>query len=202
MWQASSIIIQLVDGLINGRLADKHRERGDLAGAWIGRQSAELDLLADAVVSAGICRPLFVAGRIQNEQRQDVNVPHAINARVESRSQFPLLVFIPLPLSLGNLSQDEPDDGESSTQQRRQHQELEAIYDSFVVQAAGTRHARQRRTFHADVHEYLPHHVAQENEIDYSRYPCHNYESQLEKFIKEITTDKPKEKSMRKKGYG
>lgn len=77
--------------------------------------------------------PLFVAGRIQNDQRENVNVPHAVDAGEESRCELHLDIVVPFPFAFRHLAHYETDNGQSGTQQGGQHQELETINDALVV---------------------------------------------------------------------
>lgn len=54
-------------------------------------------------VAALLGRPLLVAGRVQDDQRKDVDVPHAVHAGEERRRELDLHVVVPPPLALGHL---------------------------------------------------------------------------------------------------
>ena len=51
----------------------------------------------------------------------------------EGAGVMQVVILRPLPLTLAHLADDEEDDGESSTDHRRQHQELEAVDQTLRV---------------------------------------------------------------------
>ena len=116
---------------------------------------------------------------VQDDKREYVNVPHTVHSREEGRGEFKFNIFVPLPLTFGDLSKDKADNSEESTKQSCQHEELEAVDDSFVVETTSRRHCGQNSTFHADVAEYFPNHVAQEEEVNSSRNSSQDDESHL-----------------------
>lgn len=84
-----------------------------------------------------------------------------------------------------HLPKDESNDSHGSAKKSGQHQEFEAVNDAFVVQTAGSRHARQAGSLGADVAEHLPDHVAEEQKVDTRRDTSQNDESQLMLLVKE-----------------
>lgn len=120
-----------------------------------------------------------MAGRVENHQSQNVNVPHTVDASEECRSVFQFDVFVPLILSFRNLPQDESDDSEESTDESGDHQKLETPNDAFVVDSSCLRHRWKYLTFDADVFEHVVDHVAKEKEISSRRKSAQSDECHL-----------------------
>lgn len=57
----------------------------------------------DASAVSIVSRNMFMTGRIQNNQCEYVDVPHAVNAGEKGRCEFQVDRIIPSPLSLGHL---------------------------------------------------------------------------------------------------
>lgn len=108
---------------------------------------------------------------IEEEEAEDVNVPHAIDSRHESRSVLECLpkILVPFIGSLGHLTNDESDDCESGSQDCGQHQELESPDDALVVESADVGHVGEGGGSAGDGGKDSPDHVAQEQEVKPSR---------------------------------
>lgn len=124
-------------------------------------------------------RPLLMAWRIQYDQCEYEDVPHAIDAGEKGRCKFQMHQIVPMVLALGHLANDKTGDGQCGTNQGGQHQEFEAIDDALVVQAPSHRHGRQCRTLDGDVTKYTPNHVAQEHKVHACRYAGQYDEGEL-----------------------
>lgn len=135
--------------------------------------------IASTIAGSRSLRPLLMTWCIQNDQREYIDVPHAIDAGEECRREFQMNGVIPAILSFDHLAHNETDDGQCRTYQCGQHQEFETINDSFVVQATCDRHWRQRWTFYADIAEYAPNHVTQKHEINARRNAGQDDEGKL-----------------------
>lgn len=166
--------------LIKSGFTSELSQRRDFAGICVGWQVVELNLLAAYDVFLRLVgRPLLVARGVEDDQREDVNVPHPVNAREEGRRELQLVVLAPVPSRLGDLTEHEPDDRQKGAEQGGQHQELEAVDDAFVVEASHLAHGRQHAPLNADIVEDFPDHVAEEQEVDGSWDRTQNNERHL-----------------------
>lgn len=84
-----------------------------------------------------------------------------------------------MPLRFGDLTDDEADDGEEGAEEGREHEELEAVNDSFVVESSHLAHRGKNAALDADVVENFPHHVAEEEEVNSSGDGAEDDESHL-----------------------
>lgn len=120
-----------------------------------------------------------MARRVQNHEGEDVNVPHTVNAGEESGRELELDVFVPLPLRFGDLPEDEADDGEEGADECGKHEELETVNDAFIMETAHLAHGREDAALNANVVKDLPHHVAEEEEVNGGGYGTEHDERHL-----------------------
>lgn len=70
--------------LVESCFAGELRQGGNLAGVVVGRQAVELDFFAHDVLLCLVGWPLLMAGSVQDDQSENVNVPHSVHSGEES----------------------------------------------------------------------------------------------------------------------
>lgn len=121
----------------------KLSQRRDFARVRVGWQTVEFNFLAHNVFLRLVCWPLLVTWRVQNDKSEDVNVPHTIDAREESRSKFQSDVVVKLPSRFCDLSEYKADDRQESAKECGEHEEFEAVDDALVVKPTQFTHRWQ-----------------------------------------------------------
>lgn len=133
---------------------------------------------------------VLVRRRIQNQQADDVQVPHGVHAGHKGGAVLQAnMVVAPLPVALAVLANDEEDDGARCADERRDDHELEPEDDSLkknrihstcasrhcdpnscatnhVKLASLLVHRRQAALLHVQVAPHFEHEVAQVEEVD------------------------------------
>lgn len=125
--------------------------------------------------------PLLVAGCIQNDQCENVNVPHAVDAGEECWREFKVEWIVQTVLAFRHLPDDEAGDGERSAKECGQHEKLESIDDALVVQTSSHWHGWQWWSLDADVTKHTPNHVAQKEEVNASGHTGEQNERELKR---------------------
>ena len=123
-------------------------QRAHLAGGLGGGAGVdgELDLLAVASAPGSaravlaLLRPVLVRRRVEEDERENVDVPHPVDAGHEAGGVLEGDVLVPLVLALADLAEDEADRGHGRREERGEHEEAEAPDDALVVELAHARH--------------------------------------------------------------
>lgn len=117
--------------------------------------------------------PGLVAGGIEEEEAEDVDVPQAVHPGHEPAGvlQGSALtdVLVPLRSSFLHLPDDEANDCEGSGEHRGQHQKFEPPDNSLIVEPSDPGHVLEAGCPVGDGQEHLPDHVAEEDEVEASR---------------------------------
>lgn len=138
----------------------------NLARIVVGWQVVEFNFLAHDILLCLVCRPLLVTWCIQDDERENVNVPHSVHASEESWWKFQVDLVVPLPLRFGDLTENKADDSQESAEKRSQHEKLEAVNNSLVVESTHFTHGRQYAALYANIVENLPHHETEKEEVN------------------------------------
>ena len=164
---------KLNDSLVSGLMSDEICERAQLS--WLlSRRPSHIKLNFLPRGWGGVLvGPGLVAGRIQEEEAEDVDVPQAVHPGHEPTGvlQRPALpdVLVPLGPSFLNLADDEANDSEGSGEHSRQHQKFEPPDNSLVVEPPDPGHVLEAGSPVGDGEEDLPDHVAEEDEVEAGR---------------------------------
>ena len=141
-----------------------------LLSSW--SSNIKLDFLPRSRGRILVC-PRLVAGRVQEEEAEDVDVPQAVHSGHETTGvlQGPALpdVLVPLGPSLLNLPDDETDDGERGGEHCCKHEKFEPPDDSLIVEPSDPGHVLEACRPVGDSEEDLPDHVAEEDEVEARR---------------------------------
>ena len=166
-------VCKVVCNLVSGLVSDEVCQRAELPRLLSCRsRHIKLNFLPRGRGRV-LVGPGLVAGRVQEEEAEDVDVPQAVYpghepASVLQSSTLPD-VLVPLGPSLLDLADDEANDGERGGKYRRQHQKFEAPDDSLIVEPSDPGHVLEACRPVGDGEEDLPDHVAEEDEVEASR---------------------------------